>query len=166
MKTWKHNIAIIILFGILMGVLLMAFDNYAKDVKGLLFFILLAIASYKDIKTRIIPNVIHILIMMVGMIQIDLVDSLLGFVIVPSPFFIMAYLKEGSIGGGDIKIMAAIGFAVGLFKGMEGSLLALILIVLTSLGSKWIYHKEYTCIPVVPFLTIGFSCIFYAMQLV
>lgn len=166
MKTWKRNIAIVIMFDIFVGVLLMAFDNHVNEIKGLLFFMLLAIASYKDIKTRTIPNVIHILIMMVGLIQIDLVDSLLGFFIVPLPFFIMAYLKEGSIGGGDIKIMAAIGFTVGLFKGMEVSLLALILIVLTSLGSKWIYHKEYTCIPVVPFLTIGFSCIFYAMQLV
>lgn len=153
MKTWKHNIAIIILFGILMGVLLMAFDNHAKDVKGLLFFILLAIASYMDIKTRTIPNVIHILIMMVGLIQIDLVDSLLGFILVPLPFFIMAYLKEGSIGGGDVKLMAAIGVAIGL---LDGILLNIVSMFTMSFVCTLFKRKEK--IPLTPYFLFG--CIF------
>lgn len=160
MKTWKHNIAIIILFGILMGVLLMAFDNHAKDVKGLLFFLLLSIASYIDIKTRTIPNVIHILIMMVGLIQIDPVDSLLGFFLVPLPFFIMAYLKEGSIGGGDVKLISAYGFNCGIIIGTGAVILALfsLLVIVSIYNFDNIITNKKT--PLSPFVFCGYFVIF------
>ncbi|MGV8147032.1 MAG: prepilin peptidase [Alkaliphilus sp.] len=109
--------------------LITAFDSLSLIVKGSLFAIILTIAGYIDIKTKTIPNYIHVLIILVGLININIVQSIIGFVIVPLPFFIMACIKENSIGGGDIKLMGACGFFLGVTGGMLGSIIGLLLAV-------------------------------------
>ncbi|MFT9493886.1 prepilin peptidase [Anaerosolibacter sp.] len=156
MKNWKSNIAIASIFIIFSAVLLVAFDDRVEMVKGFLFFMLLSIASYTDIKTRTIPNIIHVLIMMVGLIQIDLVDSILGFLIVPLPFFIMAYVKEGSIGGGDVKLMAACGINLGLITAYSSMILGLsIAIIIHYLLVIQLVSSPDSSIPLAPYLSIG-----------
>ncbi len=157
MKNWKSNVAIIILFIFFSVVLLVTFDDHVEMVKGFLFFMLLGIASYVDIKTRTIPDIIHVLIIIVGLININILDSLSGFIIVPLPFFIMAYVKEGSIGGGDVKLMAAIGFCVGFTRGGLGAFIGLLLFVI-SVGI--LSHRKSKNMqksnPLVPSLGLGF----------
>lgn len=82
---------------------------------------------------------------MVGVIQIDLVDLLLGFFIVPLPFFIMAYLNEGSIGGGDVKFISAISFVLQV----RGSVPSLIC------NEVFIKRKERKYVPLLPYLSMG-----------
>lgn len=125
-------------------------------VKGCLFAMLLIVASYIDIKTRTIPDWIHVLIMLVALIDIDWVDSLIGFALVPLPFFIMACVKEGSIGGGDVKLVGACGFYFGFIDGIQGITLSLIIVITTMI----FYITKDTLnkldgFPFAPYLTIG-----------
>ena len=71
----------------------------------------LILAGAADIATREIPDVFHLLIAMAGLIGFQPVSALAGFLVVPLPFLIAA-LKTGKIGGGDVKLMAASGFAL------------------------------------------------------
>lgn len=113
-----------------------AFDNYATLIKGYIFALILVFAALCDIKTREIPDVIHIIIILAGLIQINMFQSLAGFIIVPLPFLISAILKEGSMGGGDIKLMAACGFFLGISGGILAIILGLMLTVFVNLLKK------------------------------
>jgi len=110
-------------------------------IKNFSFAIILIVAGYIDIKTKTIPDYIHVLIIIVGLINIDLVDSIIGLIIVPLPFFITACLKENSIGGGDIKLMGACGFFLGLTSGLVGSVIGLALAVVVN-GVYYVIKKR------------------------
>lgn len=132
MKKWKCKLLMGLASLISLVSLVIAFDDLLMIIKGFLFAEILIVASYIDIKTRTVPDWIHVLIMLVGLIKMDIVQSILGFFIVPLPFFIMACLKENSIGGGDIKLMAACGFFLGVKGGVIGSIIGLLMAVVVN----------------------------------
>ena len=109
MKKWKFREVLMIIVLVSMILVMFVFNEYAFFIKGVLFAAILIVAGYVDFKTKTIPDWVHILIMIVALIEIELIDSLFGLVVVPLPYFIMALLKENSIGGGDIKLMGACG---------------------------------------------------------
>ncbi len=94
-------------------------------IKDILFVLVLIYASYCDIKTRIIPDKVHVMIILLGLININVVPSILGLVLVPLPFLVVALMKNGSIGGGDTKLVGACSFYLGLAGGLVGSSLGL-----------------------------------------
>ena len=116
------------------------FGDVLGTIKGFVFVLLLFLAGYTDIKTRTMPDIIHVLIICMGCIHINLTNAVVGFIIVPLPFFIMAYVKENSIGGGDVKLMAACGFFLGATYGMIASIVGLLLAVLVH-GSYYIVKR-------------------------
>jgi len=129
-------------------------------IKGCLFAGILMIAGYIDIKTKTIPDWIHVLIILVGLIEINLMKSMIGFIIVPLPFFIMACLKENSIGGGDIKLMAACGFFLGVRGGVIGSIIGLLMAVVVNGVYYAIKNKNKNIsFALAPYL--GMGCIFF-----
>ena len=125
-------------------------------IKDFSFAIILIVAGYIDIKTKTIPDYIHVLIIIVGFINIDLLDSIIGLIIVPLPFFITACLKENSIGGGDIKLMGACGFFLGLTSGLIGSVIGLGLAVVVN-GVYYMIKKREKSIgfALAPYLGLG-----------
>lgn len=138
-----------------------ALDDRYLIVKGFFYALILIYASYRDIKEKIIPDKVHLIIMIVSLVKINLMNSALGFVIVPLPFFITALLKGEGIGGGDIKLMAASGFLLGLKGGFIASIIGLILAVVIN----FIYYKirnkdKNTSFPLAPYLSIGCSLSF------
>ncbi|MGV8149790.1 MAG: prepilin peptidase [Alkaliphilus sp.] len=118
---------------IVFGLLIMHDADIFKNYKGFLFAAILMSIAFIDIKYRKIPNYTILMIMIAGIIDIDIVQSLLGLVVVPLPFFIMAYVEKNSIGGGDIKLMAACGFFLGITGGIVASVIGLTLAVLVNL---------------------------------
>jgi leader peptidase (prepilin peptidase)/N-methyltransferase len=68
-------------------------------VKNVLIIAVLVYASYCDIKTRIIPDKVHVMIILLGLIGVDWLTSILGLLLVPLPFLVVALVKEGSMGG-------------------------------------------------------------------
>ncbi|MBK5262507.1 MAG: prepilin peptidase [Peptostreptococcaceae bacterium] len=130
-------------------------------IKGVLFAVILIVAGYIDIKTRTIPDWIHVLIMLVALIKIDLFDSLIGLVLVPLPFFMVACFKENSIGGGDIKLVAACGFFLGLPYGYLGCVLGLLVAVISNAIYYELNKKSKDIgFALAPYLGIGFIFVY------
>lgn len=88
-----------------------------------LFCILLSAASAWDIRKRIVPDTLNALILCAGLLTfspVKLAGLLLGL-----PLLVAALLKEGGMGGGDVKLTAASGFVLGLPMGTAGLILGL-----------------------------------------
>ena len=128
-------------------------------VTMLIFFAALVYAAVQDIRTKEVGDYIHVIIAVTAFIGFDrayLPAMLLGAVVSALPFFLSALIKKGSIGGADIKLMAASGLILGAGKGM----IALILGLFLGVGCTFIYRKikkadMKTSFPLVPFLAAG-----------
>ncbi len=117
----------------------------------------LVLAGAADIATHEIPDALHLLVAMAGLIGLQPVSALLGFLLVPLPF-LMAALKTGKIGGGDVKLMAASGFALGVsgsFWMMFWGLLMALLWNASMRKGREDTSLEKSSIPLAPFLAFG-----------
>lgn len=103
-----------------------------------------------------------ILIGVLGILQhylIDfptLLDMLIGFFAASLPLLIISMLTNGSIGGGDIKLLASCGLLLGYSNVLLGTFLAILLggfygVFLLVKGTK----NKKDALPFVPFLAIG-----------
>jgi len=130
--------------------------DYIHIAQIAIFIILLTYAAMIDFRTRTIPDHIPVLIILFGLINTEPISAVLGLVLVPLPYFIMALLKENSIGGGDIKLMGACGFCLGLEAGYMASILGLMLAIIIHFAYSMIGNKKMTKnIPLAPYLGAG-----------
>lgn len=125
-------------------------------LKCILYVLVLAYASYCDLKTKTIPDKVHILIIIVALININSLNSIIGLLFVPMPFFVTALIKGGGIGGGDVKFMGANGF----FLGLKGGFIASIIGLTLALFINSIYYKiknkdNNISFSLAPYLSIG-----------
>ncbi len=94
--------------------------------------LLLAITMV-DIDTMTIPDGFILALVPFALLSIwlfpdiDLLSRLIGFFCVSAPLLLMAYIIEGSFGGGDIKLMAVCGF----FLGWQFTLVAMFMAIMT-----------------------------------
>lgn len=131
-------------------------DNAPLLLQSGLFFALLLTASVIDIKKRIIPDSICIVIALTGLIYFAPVQLLGLLTALP---FLMAAMICGGMGGGDIKLMAAAGFVLGIGGGIAATV--------TGLTAMLLFYAIYKTItkargrecskafPLAPFLSIG-----------
>jgi len=158
MKTWRFREVLIISSLAGMSALMAVIGGVPLTLKFSVFALILVIAGYIDVKTRTIPDSIHVLIVVVALIRLDWMNSMLGLLFVPLPYFIMALLKENSIGGGDIKLMGACGFYLGVRAGYAGSIMGLFIAVISYAVICLITSKKINqSLPLAPF--IGAGCI-------
>lgn len=111
---------------------------------------ILMVAGVFDFVTYEIPDYLHLLVAMVGVIYIYLPSAFLGFLIVPLPFLIAA-LKTDKIGGGDVKLMMASGFALGVTSGIWMMIWGLAAALLWNR----VFCREQKRLPLAPFLAFG-----------
>lgn len=119
--------------------------------------LLLGIGSYMDIKTREIPNWISVIIAATAVINFQS-ENLWG-IIVAVIFFSVA-LATGKIGGGDVKLIAALSIVCGLW-GSFALLLFAQIAMLIFYGVSVIVQKlrgrtADKSLPFVPFITFGY----------
>lgn len=100
------------------------------------------VAFFADMDTRIIPNGLTLPGIAAGLILAvasgRLVSSLLGLLVCGGAFLIIGLLGAGKMGGGDIKLAAAIGAILGIKAGatamflgiVTGALVGLVLVIL------------------------------------
>ena len=139
--------------------------QYIHIVQLVSFVMLLTYAAMIDLKTRTIPDHIPVLIILIGLIDMEPVSAVLGLMFVPLPYFIMALLKENSIGGGDIKLMGACGFYLGLQAGYVASVLGLILALMIHLAYSVIGSKKTNkSIPLGPYLGAGSIIAYFVIK--
>lgn len=121
---------------------------------------ILIIISFIDLEHRIIPNEIVIVTLIMGILfsfvdNISMISALLGMIFGGGALFLLALIPK-AMGGGDIKLMFALGLFLGLFKVVWALGLAFISAAITSLILlllKFIGRKEH--IPFGPFLALG-----------
>ena len=134
-------------------------------LQGVLFSSLLLAASYTDIKKREIPDTVCVLLVLIGFLKFSY-PNLLG-IFIALPFLIAAMFKENSIGGGDIKLTATVGFVLGIWKGIYGLIIGLTLLILfyIMLRISSIIRKKQVAknlsMPLAPFLGMGFLIIYF-----
>lgn len=138
----------------------------------LIYVIILLIASFFDMKSKIIENWIPAAITILALIfrfsllymstgkQFSNGNALLGFLVGVLPFFCIAYyFGTQKIGGGDVKFMAANGIFLGekvLIASMIGLSLATIILFIYI-----VINKPKKGIALAPFLSIGcIICLF------
>lgn len=145
--------------------------SYLRPSYGILFYkyiifnCLLIIVSFIDIKHHIIPDSLVIIILITGMVfsifSSSFLKCLSGIFIGGGIMFVIA-LIPGAIGGGDVKLMAALGAYLGagkiiyaiMFGFILSSIYSFIILMLKKKG-----YKDY--IPLGPFLCIGSFIVIY-----
>lgn len=138
------SIAVLLVFLYRCGLNLMA-------LRCILLCNVLIFAGACDAATYEIPDSIHVMLLAVGLIGIQPIPALLGLLLVPMPFLLAALMTDGRIGGGDVKLMAASGFAIGVTGGIT--------MMLWGLGSALVWNAAFSkgqkSLPLAPFLAFG-----------
>ena len=114
-------------------------------------------AAITDFKKRIIPDWTWIAILLIGGVSasffkvpyISLFERILGFLL-PGICLLFCAVRYGGVGGGDIKMTAAMGFQFGLY--------GLAIILFFALSPACIYAKvtKQKSVPLAVFLCIGY----------
>ena len=92
---------------------------FLRGVWAFLYLCILIMVAGKDCKTKKIENRYHIIMICLGMVSLwlypeyNMMDRLIGTVIVSIPMLIVTIIVSGAFGGGDIKLMAVNGFLLG-----------------------------------------------------
>ena len=129
---------------------LMAFGDPIRIVKGYLFIQFLIIAGYWDQKTHEIPDWLPICVALCGLINFNPLNSFIGAIWTFAVLIISDRIFD-TFGGGDIKLLTACGFTLGIFGAICSSILSLLLFSIAHLKkSHW--NSRY---PLAPFITIG-----------
>ncbi|MDD3963154.1 MAG: hypothetical protein PHU76_01700 [Synergistaceae bacterium] len=131
-------------------------------VKGLAFVLLLLTASATDLKSRTIPYSVCILLALTGLMDFSPVRLWGLFLAVP--FFIASGLNRG--GAGDIFLVAASCFVLGLAKGAVGLTLGLFCFCLFCLAASAVrkakgQKEKPASYPLAPFLAVGFIAAYF-----
>lgn len=112
----------------------------------------LLFAAEYDLATHTVPDYVPVLILLTGLLEVELAPAFLGLVLVPLPFLAAALVQEGSIGGGDIKLMGACGFMLGVKRGYAALMLGLFLAVVFQTAYAKEKDKGFA---LVPYLAVG-----------
>jgi leader peptidase (prepilin peptidase)/N-methyltransferase len=125
----------------------------------LLFFGALIYASVRDIRTREVGDYVHVIIAIIALLGVACVNlpaMMLGAVVSALPLFIAALVKTGSIGGADIKLMAASGLLLGAERGAIALVIGLFLGIVCTFIYRKLQKADFTTpFPLVPYLAIG-----------
>lgn len=122
------------------------------EFQAVVFTFLLLVASVIDIKKRLVPDALCVLIALTAAISFSPQD--LWGIAVALPF-LLAAIFDGGMGGGDIKLMAAAGPVLGLPTGIFASIVGLSLVLVYSAFYKICKKKQVRAVPLVPFLSVG-----------
>jgi leader peptidase (prepilin peptidase)/N-methyltransferase len=120
-----------------------------------IFFTLLFFASVFDIRKRMIPNTVCLLIALTGLIGFEPVKL---FGILTALPLLLAALLWGGMGGGDIKLTAASGTVLGFQRGLAAMLISLTALLLFyffySIVQRLRGRERQKAFPIAPFLSV------------
>lgn len=129
-------------------------------IKVMLLSCILLITSFIDIRHQIIPNKLVLITLIIGIVlsfigDISFYKALLGMMVGGGLMFILALIPN-VLGGGDIKLMFALGAFLGPIKIVWAILLAFIFAAILSIILLIVkIKKKNEFIPFGPFLALG-----------
>jgi Flp pilus assembly protein protease CpaA len=122
--------------------------------------ILLGVATYTDLQYRIIPDWLsgigigYFLIFRLIHSEQPFYYYFLGVLIGSGLLYVFAVIKPDSFGGGDIKLMAAVGMALGWQQAMLFLMIMLTFACLFAIIFKWAGEMEK--LPLAPFYLMAY----------
>jgi len=144
-----------------------------------IIFSLLIVISIIDLQDMIIPDILVVLILGTTIIykfvsyllynnHLDLLNSLGGLVLSALLFIIIILVSKGGMGGGDVTLIGALGFILGIkmifltifLSFILGAIISIILLITKIKGKK-------DPIPFGPFIILGFTItVFWGTELI
>ncbi|OLN30078.1 hypothetical protein DSOL_3210 [Desulfosporosinus metallidurans] len=125
-------------------------------LQGGIFIVLLLTASVFDVKKRIIPDTICLVVALTGFISFEPMKL---FGVLTALPLLLAALIWGGIGGGDIKLMAASGIVLGFRGGMAAMIIGLSAMLLFytiyAIIQRLRERDRQKAFPLAPFLSVG-----------
>lgn len=169
-KTSKKEKSIITILAIVVSCFTVVNINRISEIIYILLMLLACILIYvTDLHHRIIPNEILLLMLVAKLIigipalfgvtwvpEFNIISSLIGFVAGFVVFMIPAFIGK-SVGAGDIKLAAVMGFCLGI----NGLLYAIVLMGIGVLiyefikGRSSLKNAMYEMIPMGPFMSVA-----------
>jgi len=157
----KNRLILTILFNVLL--FLICFFRFGFNIlffKAVVLVSILIIVSVVDLKHKIIPNFMVILTLAMGILfllarDISFTSALLGMLVGGGLLFLLAFMP-GAMGGGDIKLMFALGAFLGLNKTLGALIIAFIVAgVISAFLLLFKLKGRKDVIPFGPFLALG-----------
>lgn len=155
----------------------LCFHHYGFSVMTILSFALgeiLIAVTFIDIDTMTIPDELVIAAAVVAVLMafferdISLLSRIIGFFVISAPMLGLCYIKEGAFGGGDIKLIAVLGFALGTPHVVAGTFIAIVaagvyaIILIATKNTTLQSHMAFG-----PFLSAGcFIALLYGEQMI
>ena len=140
-------------------------------VTVIVIFGILLLISIVDFKIHMIPDQLNMLLFLAGIWssfvfqKITITGRVFGIFVVSIPFFIIAVLSSGGLGGGDIKLMAASGVLLGIkwniFAACAGLLLGGLYGFFLLITKR---AKRKDCFALGPFLCLGIAIVFFQIN--
>lgn len=153
-----------LLTGVLWGFTFYQFGFQIISIFYCIFASLLLILMFIDIDCMILPDSLILLIMINAIIiaflqpEISLFNRSLGFLSVSGMMLVVSLIKNGGFGGGDIKLMMACGFLLGLKLVIMAFVFAIIIGGMQAIYLLFIKKQKDIYMPFGPALCI--SCYF------
>lgn len=119
-----------------------------------LYLIIGMIASYQDIKNRQVSDIVHLAIILISIPNID-INKIGACIIAFSLFISPNFLKDGAIGGADIKFMAVSGLILGIRNIIHASIVGMLIAVIFTITKDIIRRNKTISIPLIPYLFTG-----------
>jgi leader peptidase (prepilin peptidase)/N-methyltransferase len=156
-----------IVLGIMVFSFLLIFYIYRDGfevLKFCTFFILIMIASLKDLKSREIPNILILGGIVLGLIfsavRLDwneLVIALIVFIATGTVLVVVSIISKGGLGMGDVKLIAVTSLFTGFTQVLSILFISLVLAAIMGIGSLALKKLDRkSSLPFAPFLATGF----------
>ncbi len=140
----------------------------ADAVQGLAFVLILFTAALQDVYRRKVDDSLSVMLVLTALIsfqQDDIPLKLAGAVACSLPLLIAGMSPKEGMGGADIKLMAALGFFLGLHKGLAALFIGLgsgvVCVCICRKAKKRPINIPF---PLVPYLAAG-GCLAYILPI-
>lgn len=130
-----------------------------ETIKLLVIFITLIVATFTDVKKKIIPDKLNAAALLLGIVFWFLGDRkiyyLASIAIAFTLLMILAFTTDGKIGGGDIKLLSVLGLYVGL---LDWCMMIFIstMIFLFVIIAKMVRRKIKEGVVFAPYILVGY----------
>ena len=127
-------------------------------IKLLVLCAIMLYGAITDIKRREVDDFIPLMIGITALIGVSAADipfMLLSAAVVFVPQLVIAMLRPGSYGGGDIKFTTSCVFLLGIYRGLTAMMIGLVFSLLFAFGYRIMKKKQFEHLPLVPFYAVG-----------
>ncbi len=137
------------------------FGFAAITVQGIVFFLILILSSYEDIKTRECDDYLHLMTVIAAFIGTEFTmipGMFVSALFVGGVMLLAVLITKSSIGGADIKMATACSFMLGFERGVIGLVFGTLLAVVVNLLKSKDRKKGF---PMIPYLAVGYATAYF-----